>query len=147
MGWKDLNPPLHLEEAKNLLMTSLQGMSPIKETKKDSIGWGKNGQYTVKEGYKRLTVEPVASEHIWKKVWHPDSIPKVNSFCWLLIHNKLLTAENLRKRGVAGPSRCALCNNEEETSSHLFMHCSVSLKVWQCVLPSGTIFIPSRSVT
>ena len=26
------------------------------------------------------------------------------------------------------------------------MHCSVSLKLWQCVLPPGSIFSPSRSI-
>ena len=74
-------------------------------------------------------------DKIWKKVWHPDSIPKVNSFIWLLLHNKLLTAENLRKRGILGPSRCSLCNSVEETSSHLFLQCKVSMSVWKIVLP------------
>ena len=71
------------------------------------------------------------------KVWHTESIPKVNSFIWILLHNKLLTAENLRKRGINGPSRCALCNSDEETISHLFLHCNFSLLVWRSVLPPG----------
>ena len=78
-------------------------------------------------------------DKIWKKVWHPDSIPKVNSFIWLLLHNKLLTVENLRKRGILGPSQCALCNSAEETSSHLFLQCEVSKIAWKIVLPMAFI--------
>ena len=94
----------------------------------------------------RLSLEPTANDRLWRKVWHPDSIPKVNSFIWTLMHNKLLMAENLRKRGTAGPSQCALCNMEEETSNHLFLQCRISLKIWQCVLPLGFLFNPPSSV-
>ena len=76
-------------------------------------------------------------DRIWKQVWLSNSIPKVNNFIWLLLHNKLLTAENLRKRGILGPSRCAMCNADEETSSHIFLHCKVSLKAWQIILPQN----------
>ena len=62
------------------------------------------------------------------------------------MHNKLLTAENIMKKGIAGPSCCALCNSEAETSNHIFLQCSVSLKVWQCVLPPGFHFRPPGSV-
>ena len=82
-------------------------------------------------------MEPPGADKIWKKVWHTNSIPKVNSFIWILLHNKILTAENLRKRGINGPSRCTLCNLDEETTSHLFLHCKTSLLVWRYVLPPG----------
>ena len=81
-----------------------------------------------------------------EKVWHLYSIAKINSFIWTLMHNKLLTTENLRKRGIAGPSRCALCNSEAETSNHIFLQCSISLKFWQCVLPLGFHFRPLGSM-
>ena len=80
-------------------------------------------------------MEPIVADRLWKKVWHLDSIPKVNSFTWILLHNKLLTAENLRKRGIMGPSRCALCNLDEETTNHIFLQCKISLLVWRIVLP------------
>ena len=145
-GWKDFHPPEHLEAAKNLLFTSLHGKTPINKSSKDYIGYGKNGTYTVKEGYKKLTMEPAANESLWKKVWHSDNIPKVNYFIWTLMHNKLLTAENLRKRGIAGPSICAICNSESETSIHIFLQCSVSLKFWKSILPPGSQFKPSDSL-
>ena len=74
-------------------------------------------------------MEPIAADRLWKKVWHPDSIPKVNIFTWILMHNKLLTAENLRKTGIIGPSRCAMCNMDKETTSHIFLQCKIFLIV------------------
>ena len=55
------------------------------------------------------------------------------------MHNKLLTTENLKKRGIVGPSRCALCNMDEETTNHIFIQCKISLKVWKSVLPPGFV--------
>ena len=137
IGWKELSPPVHLANAVDSLLSSLHGLSPTSVLVKDRIGWGKTGKYNVKEGYQKISMEPPEVDKLWQKVWHTDSIPKVNSFIWILLHNKLLTTENLRKRGINGPSRCALCNSDEETISHLFLHCNFSLLVWRSVLPPG----------
>ena len=98
-GWKDLHPLAHLEEATTLFLSSLHGLSPSRESARDRIGWGKTGHYSVKERYMRLYLDPAANDRLWRKVWHPDNILKVNSFIWILMHNKLLTVENLRKHG------------------------------------------------
>ena len=127
-GWKLLQPPDHLKQAIDLLLPLLHGMALISKISKDHIGWGSNGIYTVKEGYKLLQTNLfIASANLWKKVWNPYCIPKFNCFIWLLMHNKLLTADNLTKRGIEGPSRCALCNADLETATHLFLQCKVAL--------------------
>ena len=104
-GWRTIHPPEHMKIAEEFLFTLLHGMAPINRSSKDISGWGKNGNYMVKEIFKMLISDITTTpEIIWKKVWQLDCIPKVNSFFWLLMHNKLLTAENLRKRGIPGPS-------------------------------------------
>ena len=128
-GWKQLSPPAHMENATAALFLSLHGLSPTSLSIQDRLGWGKSGQYNVKEGYKKLSMESNSGERIWKQVWHSNCIPKVNNFIWLFLHNKLLTTENLRKRGISSPSRCAMCNSAEETSCHIFLQCKVSLSV------------------
>ena len=80
IGWRTIHPPEHLEAVKNFLFTTLQGKTPINKSSKDILGWGKNGNYTVKEGYKKLSFDSSAAGSIWKKVWQSDCIPKVNSF-------------------------------------------------------------------
>ena len=142
IGCRAIHPPEHLEAAKNFLFTTLQGKALISKPSKDTLGWGKNGNYMVKEGYKKLSYDSSTAESIWKKVWKSDCIHKVNSFIGLLVHNKLLTTENLRKRGIASPSRCALCNSDSESTVHIFLQCSVSKQVWMSILPLGTSFRP-----
>lgn len=66
---------------------------------------------------------------IWGKIWHKDELPKINTFCWELIHRKMLIAENLQSRKVHGPSRCVLCKAAKE-SIHVFFRCPFSVEVW-----------------
>jgi hypothetical protein len=57
------------------------------------------------------------------------SIPKLNIFLWLFAHGKLHMAENLRKRDIAGPSKCGFCNQAEESMQHIFFDCRVTKEV------------------
>jgi len=38
---------------------------------------------------------------MWNYVWNPGGLPKVNIFNWILVHDRLLTADNLQ-RGLQG---------------------------------------------
>ena len=63
--------------------------------------------------------------------WYIQSIPKVDLFCWIVAHRSILTAENLRKRGLEGPSICPLCKKNEENMDHLLISCPFSREVWR----------------
>lgn len=58
--------------------------------------------------------------------------PKIQSFLWLLPQNKVMTCDNLRRRGIAKPLECRHCT-EIELVYHLFFECRVSRIVWQDV--------------
>ena len=51
-------------------------------------------------------------------------------FVWLLLRGRVLTWENIRKRGMKGPFKCALCSDMEETMEHLFHGCKWTCLVW-----------------
>jgi hypothetical protein len=89
----------------------------------------------VRIGYKTLLSDNVLPEKsaIWKEIWNSDGLPKINIFGWQLAHNKLLTGENLLKRGFVGPYRCALCNQDFESTEHLFLNCNFSKQVMHIV--------------
>lgn len=54
------------------------------------------------------------------------SLPwKISCFIWLALMNKLLTWDNLQKRGWTGPGICALCSRDEDSVQHLFFHCTI----------------------
>lgn len=60
--------------------------------------------------------------------------PKDKTFHWTLLKGKVLTAENLRKRGISGPSICCFCRAEEESSHHLFFLCPLAQSCWNQII-------------
>ena len=97
-----------LKKDYTLLQTLLQGLLQIHINFPDYRCWGKSRIYTVKAGY-NSTHNNNRKEGIWKNVWCSDGLPKIIKNCWLFTHQKILTAENLKKRGIEGPSRWILC--------------------------------------
>ena len=59
--------------------------------------------------------------------------PKVNIFFWILLQNKILTLDNLKKRGFIIVNRCVLCKNDGETVDHIMLHLSFTKKLWDKV--------------
>lgn len=57
---------------------------------------------------------------------------KANFSFWLAIQNKILTIENLHKRGFVIPNRCYLCESQLETSNHFFLCCSFAQRNVLC---------------
>ena len=61
--------------------------------------------------------------------------------------NRILTWDNLQKRGWHGPGICILCRMNEDTIHHLFLECTVSKRVFFVFLEqSGLPFIKKCSV-
>lgn len=52
---------------------------------------------------------------------------KVWLFLWLVYQGKVLTHENLKKKGVHMVSTCALCTSHEELIARLFLYCPFAL--------------------
>ena len=131
-GW-DLGPiPLEMNSEAEALIALLQGKSPFKKGTRDRRGWGITGSYTTSEGYKDIQAIPYAVPNpiVWKFIWTNPFIPKVDIFCWSLAHKSILTGDNLKKRGMEGPSRCPLCKHHEETMDHIILDCPFSKEVW-----------------
>ncbi|CAN0887259.1 hypothetical protein LINGRAHAP2_LOCUS15577 [Linum grandiflorum] len=49
---------------------------------------------------------------------------------WLAVLGRILTMDNLRRRGLIAPNRCTLCYKDGESIDHIFLACSFSRKVW-----------------
>lgn len=52
-------------------------------------------------------------------------------FTWLVWKNKILTWDNLLKRGYLGPGHYTLCINDFESCFHIFLFCTISKDVWK----------------
>ena len=52
-------------------------------------------------------------------------------YVWRALSNRIATKHNLSKRGVSlSDTLCALCEKEEETTTHILLSCRESIKVW-----------------
>jgi hypothetical protein len=38
------------------------------------------------------------SSQIWNHIWSGDALPKINIFCWIMVHGKLLTRRIFKGR-------------------------------------------------
>ena len=68
----------------------------------------------------------------WKLIWNSLVSLKVSFlFVWGVWWGKILTTENLKKRGFQLASRCPLCSEVEENLNHLLLHCLVIWGLWE----------------
>ena len=78
---------------------------------------------------------------IWKNIWECKTLPKLDLFSWTLMHGKILTGDNLMKRGFAGPFRCSLCSEANENIQHIFLDCPYAISVWNEIMKPWEINI------
>jgi len=91
--------------------------------------WTADGVYTAKSAYKAQflgSYSPFRGDYIWQA----EAEGKHRFFAWLLVQSKILTADQLQARQwPCNPTR-SLCNQEQETASHLLLHCPFARQVW-----------------
>jgi hypothetical protein len=76
-----------------------------------------NGVYSSKSLYAIINFRGVKPIYL-PAVWSSKIPPIVQIFLWLLSQNKVMTRDNLRKRGIPKPLECSLCR-EIESVSHV----------------------------
>jgi hypothetical protein len=60
--------------------------------------------------------------------------PKCKFFAWLIMQNRVWTADRLQHRGWENCGNCHLCNQLQETADHLMYKCRFTLRVWKEIL-------------
>lgn len=107
--------------------------------KADSLIWthDNSGTFSIKSLYKWAEAKAFPDCHwVIPSKTRKALPPKVGLLFWQACKNKVATMVNLISRGVVLPDSglCVLCGTEPETSSHLFMHCSVSWGLWAAIM-------------
>ena len=89
------------------------------------------GSFMVKEAYYLIGVqERMEVNPEWKIIWEGKWWPKIALFAWLVGKERILTWDNIQKRVLLGPSKCSLCNRENETQNHILNNCWYAVKIW-----------------
>ena len=70
-------------------------------------------------------------------------------FVWMAVCSKILTLDNLRRRGMVVVNRCWLCETEGKSVGHLLLHCAAVSGLWNAfslgLAFAGLCLTPSRS--
>lgn len=106
--------------------------------------WAATGVYTSKSAYEAqfrgsfTTFEP-------SNIWRAYTEAKHKFFAWLLIQNKIMTADNLMARNWDSHTICLLCDQENEIAVHLCLNCCYAKEVWVLVTnwTGGVICMPA----
>ena len=94
-------------------------------TQSDSLIWAHNkfdGFVSANLVYDCIvqSSSPPAGNRLLALIWSGTLPRKISYFVWLALKNKLLTWDNLQKRGWIRPGICALCSANEDSAQHLF---------------------------
>ena len=68
-----------------------------------------------------------------KMVWNPWIPSKVSFFTWEACWEKVLTLDQVPRRGWILTNKCALCKRESESIDHIILHCDEARLLWQLV--------------
>jgi hypothetical protein len=104
------------------------------EGQPDKLIWhcSADGVFTVKSAYNLYFMTNTIFACA-KPIWRSKAPMKCKFFMWLVVHKRCLTADILEKRGWPHNATCTLCNNANESCTHLFVHCRFSHQVWSKV--------------
>lgn len=126
------------------MLNDLEGWSQSLEEDRWSWRLEENEAFSVKSMY--MKVERVLREEdvignlerrVFRDIWKSPAPSKTVAFSWKLLYDQIPTRSNLAFRNVLPPNvplSCVLCDGSVEVSTHLFLHCQVSNKVWQLTM-------------
>ena len=100
----------------------------------EKILWdvNKKGQYIVKANYMHMENERIDNYPVGL-IWNNWVPPKVSVFTWEVWWGKVLTGDQLKRRGFQLANRCLMCK-EEENLGHLFLHCPTIWRFWALLI-------------
>jgi zinc-binding in reverse transcriptase len=93
--------------------------------------WNNKGIFTTNSCYSWLDFGGVENTQ-YQLVWSASIPLKIKMFLWLVRKNKILTKDNLQKRGWRGQTKCIFCK-AHETIDHIFIHCSIITCIWSWI--------------
>ena len=89
--------------------------------------------FSVKVMYKGYDLSPTC-DFPHRLIWNSVVPSKMEIFSWEAAWGKILTLDNLKRRGMAFANICFLCEEDEETIDHLLIHCKSAKMLWDLFL-------------
>ena len=115
------------------LLVELYGLKGV-GTEEDEMRWldSSSGKFSVKSFYQIIKGgrEAVVPR---KLIWFSGIPTKVSFFVWTTALNRILTIDNLVRRGWVLVNRCCMCGMAAESVDHLMLHCVVASQLWALI--------------
>lgn len=86
------------------------------------------GKFTTRSLYRELTFGGIRDEQMID-VWACRVLLKIQFFMWMVFHDKIQSAVQLKKRNWSGEVNCKLCSLPE-TTDHILFQCPVANFLW-----------------
>ena len=90
--------------------------------------WTPHRHFTVHSFYSWLDFGGVPNRE-FQSIWGATIPLKIKIFLWLVKQNRVLTRDNLSRRGWSGNMQCVYCS-EMESVNHLFVNCHYAGSIW-----------------
>lgn len=118
---------------------------------RDQLVWKhrKNRMFSVNSYYELLMGEGDSRFGCFpaRRIWKAQAPPKVVFFAWEACRERILTINNLMKRGRVMVNGCYMCMQEVEPYKHLLLPCPAAYSIWTMVYGLlGVSWVMSGSV-
>jgi len=114
----------------------------------DKVVWKleKSGKFTTRSVYKFITFGGVIDLRMME-IWRAKISLKLKIFLWMAWHDRIQTAQQLKRRNWDGSKRCKYCGLEE-SADHLLFQCPTAMVTWCWVRDSlGWPKIPTSIIS
>ncbi|XXG73296.1 hypothetical protein AAC387_Pa07g2242 [Persea americana] len=105
--------------------------SPPLSCSRDTLSWkgAPDGQLSMKLAWNNIRSK---GENLqWPSlIWNGISFHKISCFGWRLMHNRTPIGSRLQHLRFSLASRCSICCNGVDSSSHLFFSCAQARSLW-----------------
>ena len=124
------------------LQQEIEGVSLTEERDMGIWKLEESGRYSIRSLY-QFMLNPGTVDLRLTDIWNTRIPLKIQIFLWMVWHDRIQIAEQLKKRKWSGQVHCKLCA-EKEDLNHLLFRCPVAIFVWCWVRDSlGWLRIPS----
>jgi hypothetical protein len=103
---------------------------------------GKKG-FSINSLYKKKMEDQILIPY--KFLWKSKLPHKIKVFFWLVVRNKILTKDNLKKRSWIGSLNCCFCG-VDESIDHLFFQCPIAKYMWRVIQVALNLRLIPKSI-